>query len=198
MRVSAIPSPRWQRARVRFLRTKSSRLEPLNLPDAGFETKDLLRPKRAATIPFPGGEGQGEGGLPSLQFVPALCSRRFMGRGFPDRRSPAVFPARVLPALRPLLAGPVALRSSVVSCFGSSLSQNPRWLGSGGEGIEISLATTKIGGTVHCHSPAALNRSAGCLSALLEEPPVVPSAAKVSAWVTVGRAASGRTAVAAA
>ena len=54
--------------------------EAMNLPAAGFATTLFAPSRRAATIPSPGGEGQGEGGLPSLQFVPALCCHRFMGR----------------------------------------------------------------------------------------------------------------------
>ena len=69
-----------ERAGVRILRTKSSRLEPMNLPDAGSATTLSVPTIRVAAIPSPGGEGQGEGGLPSLQFVPALSCHRFMGR----------------------------------------------------------------------------------------------------------------------
>ena len=96
-----------ERAGVRILSTKSSRFEPLNLPAAGFATTLFAPSRRAAAIPSPGGLpllgkqrkefapakalgaervgtseslGQGEGGLPSIQYVPAPCNRRFMER----------------------------------------------------------------------------------------------------------------------
>ena len=89
------------------LTPRSSRLEPLNLPDAGFTTIWFKHPARAAAIPSPGGLpllgkqrkefaaakalgaeragaseslGQGQGGLPSTLFFRPRCSGGFMGR----------------------------------------------------------------------------------------------------------------------
>ena len=87
------------------------RFETLKPRAAGLATTRSVPPKRAAAIPSPGGLpllgkqrkefaaakalgaeragaseslGQGEGGLPSTQYIPAPCSRRFLGRaGFP-------------------------------------------------------------------------------------------------------------------